>query len=215
MGLKWSSLRRNKDIVPETALPPPSTAHVPSNQARAQSVVEGILPGMNDAKEDAGDSSRPASVFPPKQWIQEPSSLQGPKACRRVHGLRVQICRETELMVCKGGFGDINDSNPKRLASLLPGFLGNITRYLWPETPLLLEYTCRSLCEMVTINVATYHRIQRAIRLPFIAPWQQSHLLAATQLQTIRLLKNSGICSASTDYVQPVWISHVYSNATV
>ena len=64
MGLKWSSLRRNKDIVPETTVPPPSTAHVPSNQARAHSVVEGILPGMNDAEEDAADSSRPASHSP-------------------------------------------------------------------------------------------------------------------------------------------------------
>lgn len=203
MGLKWSSLRRNKDIVPETTVPAPSTAHVPSNQARTHSVVEGILPGMNGTKEDPADSSRPASHFPPKQWIQEPSSLQGPKACRRVHGLRVQIYRETELMICKGGCGDINDSDPKSLASLLPGFLGNITKYLWPEILLLLEYTCRSFREMVTINVATYHIIQRATRLPFVAPWQQNHLLAATQLQPLRLLENSGICSASTDYMQP------------
>ena len=77
------------------------------------------------------------------------------------------------------------------------------------------EYTCRSFRDTVTLHLATYHIVQGAISLRFIAPWQQDHLLAATQLQPSRLLEKSGICFASTNYHPARLDFRVYSNATV
>ena len=103
-------------------------------------------------------------------------------------------------MIYKGSSDAINYSNPKSLAGLLPGLLRHITNYLWPETLLLLEYNFRRFRDTVKPDLVTCHVVQGAIRLRFKAPWQQVHLLAATQLQSSRRPNNVGICSASTDY---------------
>ena len=113
---------------------------------------------------------------------------------------RAQINRARELVIYKGSSDAINYSNPIRLAGLLSRLLRHITNYLWPETLLMLEYNCRRFRDTVTLDLVTCHIVQGAIRLRFKAPWQQDHLLAATQFQSSRLLENSGICSASTDY---------------
>lgn len=103
-------------------------------------------------------------------------------------------------MIYKGSSDAINYSNPKSLAGLLSGLLRHITNYLWPETLLLLEYNFRRFRDTVKPDLVTCHVVQGAIRLRFKAPWQQVHLLAATQLQSSRRPNNVGICSASTDY---------------
>lgn len=81
MGLKWSSLRRSKDIVQKTALPPLCTAHVPPSRARTHSFVEGILQRMNDTKEDAADFPHSVLSRPCRDECSLNSLLWGQLSC--------------------------------------------------------------------------------------------------------------------------------------